>query len=196
MEKGANMAVDYKFYDIKLVKQNQKKLIKDAIKAHDRFQFAYGKFLKEINSTSFFRYYSFVSLSAGSSAYYLLFKEIQKNIRSFYKKKGPLWFQCWLNLHKQDEVLEWHNHQDCAFHGYISIDPKNTETEFKNFTVKNEVGKMYLGPAYEYHKVNVLSPFKGQRITIAFDVVNTDSFKAMEIKYGPQDINTGYIPIW
>ena len=190
------MAVDYKFYDIKLVKQNQKKLIEDAMKAHDRFHFAYGQFLKQINSTSFFRYYSFVSLSAGSSLYYLLFKEIQKNIRNFYKKKGPLWFQCWLNLHKQDQVLEWHNHQDCAFHGYVSIDPKNTETEFKNFTVKNEAGKMYLGPAYEYHKVNVLSPFEGQRITIAFDVVNVDSFKAMEIKYGPQDINTGYIPIW
>ena len=93
------MAVDYKFYDIKFVKQNQKKLIKDAMKAHDRFHFAYGQFLKQINSTSFFRYYSFVSLSAGSSVYYLLFKEIQKNIRKFYKKKGPLWFQCWLNLH-------------------------------------------------------------------------------------------------
>ena len=55
---------------------------------------------------------------------------------------------------------------------------------------------MYLGLAYEHHKVNVLSPFKGQRITIAFDVVNADDFKAMENKYGPQDINTGYIPIW
>lgn len=135
------MAVDYKFYDIKLVKQNQKKLIEDAMKAHDRFHFAYGQFLKQINSTSFFRYYSFVSLSAGSSLYYLLFKEIQKNIRKFYKKKGPLWFQCWLNLHKQDQVLEWHNHEDCAFHGYVSIDPKIQKLSLKILLLKTKLVK-------------------------------------------------------
>ena len=36
---------------------------------------------------------------------------------------------------------------------------------------------MYLGNSYLKHKVNVLTPYKGKRITIAFDVLDEKDVK-------------------
>ena len=43
------------------------------------------------------------------------------------------------------------------------------------------------------HQVNVLSPFEGKRITIAFDVEDEKNFKkhARDIL----DVNTGFMPV-
>jgi len=186
---------NYKIIHINLVKKFKKDFIRDALKAHERFNFAYGNFLKSINSTNFFRYYNFIALTTGSEKYFELFKIIKKELRNFYKLKKPLWMQCWLNVHNKSEVLNWHNHEDCLFHGFISIDPKNTETEFKDFKIKNETGKMYIGLAYKDHRVKVIKSFSGKRITVAFDVIDSLAYTKMEKKYGSNDINTGFIPI-
>ena len=125
----------------------------------------------------------------GCKMYHRLFMDLQKIMRQIANNNEPLWYQSWLNFHNQKEVLDWHNHSDCLFHGYISIDPKNTETEFKNFKIKNETGKIYIGPAGYLHRVNVLKPFTGKRITIAFDVIS-------KLKRKNQiDINTGFMPL-
>ena len=98
-----------------------------------------------------------------------------------------------LLLSDQNEVLKRHNHPDCLFHGYISIDPKDTETEFEDYTITNETGNLYIGDAGVMHQVNVLYPFKGKRITIAFDVEDEHNFK--KNNYNPVDVNTGFIPV-
>ena len=43
------------------------------------------------------------------------------------------------------------------------------------------------------HQVNVLSPFEGKRITIAFDVEDEHNFK--KHNYHPVDVNTGFMPV-
>ena len=82
-----------------------------------------------------------------------------------------LWMQAWVNVHKQGESLDWHHH-NFAWHGYISIDPKNTTTEFHHWSIDNEIGNIYFGPggASHTHRVKVNEAYDDYRITIGYDV--------------------------
>ena len=187
--------INYKVIKIKHIKDFKNDYIEDAEIAYKRFDFNYKKFLTSINSTRFYRYYNFFSLTVGSVLYAELFEKLKKQIRKLYPFKKNLWFESWINYQKQDEVLDWHDHPDCLFHGYLCIDPKKTETVFKTFKIDNEPGLLYIGPGNFKHKVNVLKPYNGYRITIAFNVIDHSTYCNMEDKYGNIDLNTGYIPI-
>tara|TARA_Y100000004_G_C8925102_1_gene417250 strand:+ start:774 stop:1343 length:570 start_codon:yes stop_codon:yes gene_type:complete len=185
-----------KLIKLNYIKKYQKNFIKDAEIAHERFIFNYSKEYGAKSSTLFYRYYNITCLTVGSKYYFNLFKKLQKIIRKYAGHNKPLWYQSWLNFHNQDEVLNWHNHPDCSFHGYISIRPQQTETQFENYTIQNEVGNIYIGKAGLMHKVNVLQNYKEPRITIAFDVISEKDYNKIKIKNGNIDINTGYIPIY
>jgi len=189
---------NYIIKNFSYVEKNHNHFIEYANLAHDRFNFAYGNKnnFNQKSSTWFYRYYNITCLTFGSKLYYKLFCDLQTLIRKTANHKKPLWYQSWLNFHKQDEVLNWHNHPECLFHGYISIDPKETETEFENYKIKNEIGNVYIGNGQLKHKVNLLKPFDGFRITIAFDVISEDEINTMYKKYGKIDINTGFIPVF
>ena len=82
-------------------------------------------------------------------------------------------------------------------HGFIdvAIDPKESETEFKGYTIKNKIGNVYMGKPENPHRVNVLKPFDGHRITMAFDVISENNVKDMYRQHGRVDLNTGFIPV-
>ena len=183
---------NYMLFNLSYVEENIDHFKKYAHLAHTRFKFNFGN----KSSTELYRYYNCIGLLSGSKEYYKMFKDIFKKIREFSQTEEPLWFQCWLNLHKKNELLKWHNHVDSLFHGYISIDPKNTETVFENHTIKNKTGNVYIGHSYKYHKVICKNNYEDERITIAFDVVNEDTLKETYKKYGEVDINTSYMPIY
>jgi hypothetical protein len=183
---------DYIVKNFSYIEKNKEHFIRYANLAHERYKFAYGD---NKSSTWFYRYYNISTLTVGSKYYFKMFEDLQKLIRKISKTKKPLWYQSWLNYHKQNEVLNWHDHNNCLFHGYISIDPKETETEFENYKIKNKTGNVYIGPAYKKHKVNVLKSFEGYRITIAFDVISENEIKKMYKKDGEININLGFIPI-
>ena len=188
---------NYIIRNFSYIKENHNHFIEYANLAHQRFNFAYGNktSFNQNLSTWFYRYYNITCLTFGSSLYYKLFSDLQSLIKEIAKNKKPLWYQSWLNFHKPNEVLNWHDHKDCLFHGYISIDPKESETEFEDYKIKNEIGNIYIGKPEKKHKVNVLKPFDGHRITIAFDVVDENCINDIYKKYGNIDINTGFIPI-
>ena len=179
------------------IKENHNHFIEYANLAHQRFNFAYGNktSFNQNSSTWFYRYYNITCLTFGSSLYYKLFSDLQNLFKEITNNKKPLWYQSWLNFHKPNEVLDWHNHYECLLHGYISIDPKESETEFEDYKIKNEIGNVYIGKPEKKHKVNVLKPYDGHRITIAFDVIDEDNVNSIYKKYGNIDINTGFIPI-
>ena len=179
------------------IKENHNHFIEYANLAHQRFNFAYGNktSFNQNSSTWFYRYYNITCLTFGSSLYYKLFSDLQNLFKEITNNKKPLWYQSWLNFHKSNEVLDWHNHYECLLHGYISIDPKESETEFEDYKIKNEIGNVYIGKPEKKHKVNVLKPYDGHRITIAFDVIDEDNVNSIYKKYGNIDINTGFIPI-
>ena len=65
----------------------------------------------------------------------------------------------------------WHGHA-FDYHGYISIDPQDTTTVFKDpdYQIKNYPGQIYFGPGGRIHKVSVDSDFTQPRITLGFDI--------------------------
>ena len=187
-----NISKDYMLFNLPYINKNINHFKKYAYLAHDRFKFNHGK----ISSTKAYRYYNCICLLAGSKHYYNMFKDIFKNIRKFSKTKKPLWFQCWLNFHEKDELLDWHNHSESLFHGYVSIDPKNTQTVFEKYTIVNKIGNVYIGSSNKYHKVICKNDYKDKRITIAFDVVDENTINKLYKKYGEVDINTSFLPIY
>jgi hypothetical protein len=123
----------------------------------------------ESDTTWTYNKYNIFSLTSGSIFFFNLFREF----RTFIKKNisnEHIWFQSWLNFHKESEVLDWHNHY-WDYHGYISIDPKDTNTEFEDYSIYNKVGQIYLGPGNKKHRVIVNSPYDGNRITIGYDIM-------------------------
>ena len=52
-----------------------------------------------------------------------------------------------------------------------------------------------MGPSENSHRVNILKPFDGHRITMAFDVISENNVKDMYHKHGKIDLNTGFIPV-
>jgi hypothetical protein len=186
---------NYTIKKLSYINKNKNHFIEYANIAHERYKMAYGNF-NNISSTWFYRYYNITCLTVGSKLYYKLFNDLQKIIRKHSKTKKRLWYQSWLNFHGQHEVLDWHDHRGCLFHGYISIDPKESETEFEGYKIKNETGKLYIGPGFLKHKVNVLKSFNDYRITIAFDVISEEEIKIMYEKHGKINVNTGFIPIF
>jgi hypothetical protein len=157
-----NKEYEYKVYQSDLIINNNKEFIDDCYKAVDRFNLIF----KNKSSTWTYTLYNVFSLSAGSILFYNLYKELTQLIRSYSGTNEELWFQSWINFHKSNEVLDWHNHQYCKFHGYLSIDPKNSKTVFDNYEILNSIGSIYIGKAKLnnkdlLHKVVVLEPYDG-----------------------------------
>ena len=133
------------------------------------------------NTDNYYEYNIF-SLTATSMHFYYMLKELVNVIKMYNDfKDEPLWFQSWTNVHKQSEVLDWHNH-NWDIHGYICIDPKDSITKFLNYEIHNKIGCIYIGPCDRQHKVVVSSDYSDKRVTIGFDVTrkrNMDGNKSL-----------------
>lgn len=157
---------DYVLYQIDFVKNNQQLYVNQCIELHKALIRKYGN----IDTTKAYWQYNLFNISCSSLAFYRLWKELNIKIRQYIGDDRPLWMSGWLNFHKDAEVLDWHNHKRSICHGYISIDPKNTITEFEDYKINNQSGQLYLGPSERMHRVVVLEPYIDYRITIGFDV--------------------------
>jgi len=158
---------DYEIYQSSTIVVHKKKIMKviDTVKPKLQNMFS------NPDTTKLYHLYNFFSLTACDEHCYELFTDLKTVIRSYLKTDKPLWFQCWLNYHTADEVLDWHNHH-WDYHGYIALyNTKDTQTQFKNYTINNNDGQVYIGPGYRDHKINVPKNFQGPRITLGFDIV-------------------------
>jgi hypothetical protein len=189
--------MSYKLFQSKLIQNNSQSFIKNCEKAYQTIKDLYGE-----DSTWNYYKYNFFSITSSSILFYNLYKELNYHIRSFIGNDQPLWIQSWLNYHENDKILNdklgenlgFHDHHG-LFHGYISIEPQNTITKFRNgLEIKNKTGQIYIGPALSHvkgkngewgHYVTSQSPLPSPRITIAFDIVNTQN----------EQLNLSYIPL-
>jgi hypothetical protein len=89
--------------------------------------------------------------------------------------------------------LDWHGH-GFDYHGYISIDPKNTYTDFKDYRIDNKAGQIYFGPGHRSHKVVALEAYEGKRITLGFDIVSTNNHGFVKNTHIPWN-NASFIPL-
>ena len=153
---------DYKLLQSSYILTNQKIFIDQCLEVQH--------LLKNTDTTRAYHTYNIFSLTAGSIYFYNLYQELRNIIRTELPN-DPLWIQAWVNLHTEERVLDWHNHHWC-YHGYISIDPKNTITEFENYYIENKIGQIYFGPGRRMHRVKVLESYDDIRITIGYDVTS------------------------
>jgi hypothetical protein len=160
------MMTEHKLFQIDFVKNNQQLYINQCEELHKAIIRTYG----DIDTTKAYWQYNLFNVSCSSIAFYRLWKELNIKIREYVGDNRPLWMTGWLNVHTQDQVLDWHNHKLSICHGYVGIDTKNTVTEFKDYAIENKVGQLYIGPSEQFHRVVVKEPYLGNRITIAFDV--------------------------
>lgn len=177
---GIKKTEDYSLYSSDFVIGNQASIVEVSNRSHTLFKNTFkGVFsdrhkekFKFYDSTRSFYCYNIFSLTSGDPYFYVIYQQIVAAIRDRVGDDRPLWMQCWLNYHKENEVLNWHNHDTTHtfLHGYLSVDPKNTVTEFRDFTIENKVGNLYVGRTGLEHRVVVREPYDDIRITLAFDV--------------------------
>ena len=176
---------DYKIYKSKIIIENHKEfvILCEELDVELREEFSIGV----DNSTTWeYNRYGLFNLKQGNKLFDSLKEELIDIIKENYKDE--CWFTSWLNFDTYDTVehtLKKHFHES-PLHGYISIDPKNTKTNFpySGFVVDNEIGNIYIGPGgggpgndiksnkWKHEVINT-SDYEGNRITIAFDVVFT-----------------------
>jgi hypothetical protein len=156
---------NYSLHQSEFIANNLNDIWEDLRVAHNNFQ----RLFPQESSTWSYSKYNIFALTAPSSTFYQIYKELRTVIRGQLGETRPLWLEAWLNYHTADQVLDWHHH-DFDYHGYIAIDPKKTRTVFENYSIDNKPGQIYFGPGNRLHKVEVLEPYEGVRTTIGFDV--------------------------
>jgi hypothetical protein len=179
----------YELHRSDLIVEHQKEFVELCHLSIYKFKRIFG----EKSSTWTFASYNTFAMTAGSVVFHKLYHELQAVIRDFTREEGPIWFQSWLNFHMPSEVLDWHRHRNSVVHGYISIEPHKTKTEFETYEILNEVGNLYIAPSGQKHKVTVLEKFATPRITIAFDVFNEANIAQM-YKEG-KHVNLSVMPL-
>jgi hypothetical protein len=184
--KGIKKEGNYRLYYSPYVELCKDALIDDSRRGFDNFNRVFNYSYK--GTTGEFRNYNLFSLTAFSIPFYTVYRQIVAAVRDYVGDGRPLWMQCWMNYHQSHEVLPWHHHMDGILHGYLSIDPKDTVTEFTEFSIENKVGLLYLGNTGEAmaHRVVVRRPYVDHRVTIAFDVLQQSP---------GADINLSFIPV-
>ncbi len=160
--------MNYTLYQSDYIVKNQSAIIADLESSFKLFHQMFESIPNADLTWSYDRYNIF-ALTAPSTVLYEVYKEMRTLIRTQLGDTRPLWFEAWANFHKSNKVLDWHTH-NYDYHGYISIDPKKTNTVFENYSIENKTGQIYFGPGQRYHKVEVLEPYDDYRITIGFDV--------------------------
>jgi len=164
---GMPTEIDWYEQQSQLIIDNHEQFVSDCYAIHDKFKSLYP------NSDSTWTYdkYNVFALSSPMPLWWDLYNELSKKVRSYLDTQDPLWMQSWINFHKSNEVLDWHDH-GWPYHGYVSINPCDTTTLFKGYKIKNSVGKIYIGPGNRQHKVRVDNDFDDIRITLGFDVTD------------------------
>ena len=177
--------MDYNLHQSNLIKNNHQTFINEC-------SFAYKLIKDDLNikdPTWKYTDYNIFAVTSSSILFYNLYRELNYHIRSYVGNDQPLWIQAWLNYHTNDEILSdklgesqgFHSHE-VSFHGYVSIEPQNTLTKFRNgLEIKNKIGQIYIGPALDHNKgkngeydhyVTPLTPSTSPRITLGFNINN------------------------
>lgn len=119
--------------------------------------------------------YNFLSFSGTDT----LKEIIGLKVRDFFGLKDMnLWCQCWMNIHRKDQYLDWHTHEKCLISGHLTLQCEaDSETVYFNekfFRTQNNKGLLtIIGKPDVMHRTT-LATGSNPRISIAFDVFESD----------------------
>jgi len=191
-------------FDVPYIRLNKKSIVEHSQYASHRIKECIcslkNKKYNELTGqdvTWWYSIYNIFNITTGSEHYWRIYKDLTYCIDKYFKitqreKPRQIWMESWLNNHNADEVLKKHDHT-WDLHGYVSIDPQDTETVFldwKNdskelYRLKNKPGRIYIGPGSRPHYVNNIGTYTEKRITLGFDLI----VKETEV------FNLGFTPI-
>jgi len=175
---------NYHIYKSQEIINNPRKAKEQCYIAHNRWKEAAGEYTMQADSTGTYELYNLFSITSGMPFFYEIYKEVCQSYRDWTGDTGPAWMMSWLNSHKQELVLDWHDHFGSEYHGYITIDSRQnikTKTKFHNYEIINELGNIYIGHCGFEHKVVVQEPYEGIRHTIAFQITRNQQLKNVGI---------------
>lgn len=155
----------YRIYNSSVIVDHHKDLLSTASVVHQRCL----ENLNVDNSTSAYNRYNAFSMFGCDPHYYDLYRDFVSVVKDFVPVTDRVWFESWINWWTPKDNLGWHDHQ-FLYHGYISIDPKSTVTQFRDYTVENKIGNIYIGPGFREHRVLVDKHYQGPRLTLGFDI--------------------------
>lgn len=184
-----NPTFDYFIYE-DVLKLNFEKLKDDILNLEKNIIKKYPSYsdgetgLGDNSLTSRFRYFNLLQIEETKFLKDVIKKAHEDFLNTLnYKIDNNYYVQCWANVMRKDEQIKIHSHGStnyCYLGGHICVHTENTNTNyvspyFKNiFSSKNQPGKITLFPNWlEHYTDKVVNDL---RITIAFDILNEDSF--------------------
>jgi hypothetical protein len=176
--------MNYTLFNFDYIKENQQEIIQELKISQNNLE-KYGIF----DATKAYIYYNVFGLTSPSKHMYTIFQKLREIVREKFPNE-MIWIQSWLNYQDYDQVLSWHNHTS-SWHGYISIEPQDTITEFEGWVIENECGNIYFGPGNVMHRVVNNSNYPGKRITIGYDIILEQDYTGLVL---PTE-NFGAIPL-
>lgn len=162
-----NQEFNYRIYQSNIIQSHLDEIITDI----DRAYHLYSRKMNTYQTTWNFSFYNIFSITAPSKRFYELYKELRWAIRDFVGDDRQLYLESWMNYHffGADKILDWHNH-GFKYHGYISVCPQKTITNFRHYSIENQIGNIYIGPGFREHRVEIVENYNSPRITLGFDV--------------------------
>jgi len=101
--------------------------------------------------------------------------------------------QCWLNVFRSGEFIDWHSHRDKKYkviHGFycVNVTPSFTEYKFKHipneiFKLESKEGLLVFGKSNDdIHRSSPWNNPSVPRISIAFDIIPLSTFSKKHIR--------------
>ncbi len=185
---------DY-LYSIDLNTLNNLKIFKEILKTetfikelfdnYDKDKKVYGSF-----STSHFDKYNTFQFPLDETS--KLYRELVNNITPFLDKNQNYALQCWFNVFRKDENIDWHNHwlpESKVWHGFYCVHVKDSFTEYKIpnveniITVPSKEGRLVFGKSDgDFHKSSPWNDPNLPRVTIAFDIIPYKQLRSEDYK--------------
>lgn len=114
-----------------------------------------------------------------------LYRELVKYCLPLLNNKKDYWVQCWFNVFRKGEKVNWHAHwppEKKVWHGFYCVNVGESYTEYKIPNVKDIIkipskeGRLVFGKSDgDEHKSSPWYSEEKPRITIAFDVIPVSS---------------------
>jgi len=131
-----------------------------------------------------------------------LYRELVNNITPFLNKKYDYALQCWFNVFKKGQNVEWHHHweePECkVWHGFYCVNVGDSFTEYKVPNVKEIIkvpskeGRLVFGKSEgDLHRSSLWDNPKEPRVTIAFDII---PYKNIKLEEFDEYIGRSFIP--
>lgn len=112
--------------------------------------------------------------------FYDFYVQLCKTFNKFVDDNEKYYIQCWVNVYKHGEYLDWHKHfevEDNAWHGFFCVDAEDSKTSYKlpngeQVDVPSKNGKLVISKsAGDLHRTYPWPHEDRERLTVAFDIV-------------------------